>query len=208
MIIAIDGPAASGKGTIAKQVAAIYGLPHLDTGLIYRAVAKAVLDAGYAPDNVEKAIDAAIALDPTQFFGHWALGMARVEAGAPGEAIAPLQKAHDLSGGIPFTLGFLAYAYGRAGRPGDARELLERAQKIAAETYVPPSALALGYVGLDDWDATFDWWNRAIEVRDPLIMAVKSYSFFDPVRGDPRYRAMLRRMNLAGEVPVGCHEDV
>jgi CMP/dCMP kinase len=67
MIIAIDGPAASGKGTIAKQVAAIYGLPHLDTGLIYRAVAKAVLDAGYAPDNVEKAIDAAIALDPTQF---------------------------------------------------------------------------------------------------------------------------------------------
>ena len=54
MIIAIDGPAASGKGTIAKQVAAIYGLPHLDTGLIYRAVAKAVLDA-------------AIALDPTQF---------------------------------------------------------------------------------------------------------------------------------------------
>ena len=67
MIIAIDGPAASGKGTIAKQVAAIYGLPHLDTGLIYRAVAKAVLDAGYAPDNVEKAIDAAIALDPIQF---------------------------------------------------------------------------------------------------------------------------------------------
>ena len=42
MIIAIDGPAASGKGTIAKQVAAIYGLPHLDTGLIYRAVAKAL----------------------------------------------------------------------------------------------------------------------------------------------------------------------
>jgi len=67
MIIAIDGPAASGKGTIAKQVAAIYGLPHLDTGLIYRAVAKAVLDAGYAPDNVEKAIDAAIALDPRGF---------------------------------------------------------------------------------------------------------------------------------------------
>ncbi len=67
MIIAIDGPAASGKGTIAKQVAAVYGLHHLDTGLIYRAVAKAVLDAGYSPDNVEKAIEAAIALDPAKF---------------------------------------------------------------------------------------------------------------------------------------------
>ncbi len=48
MIIAIDGPAASGKGTIARQIAAVYGLHHLDTGLLYRAVAKAVLDAGYS----------------------------------------------------------------------------------------------------------------------------------------------------------------
>ena len=67
MIIAIDGPAASGKGTIAKQVASVYGLHHLDTGLIYRAVAKAVLDAGYPPDDVGHAIEAAIALDPTKF---------------------------------------------------------------------------------------------------------------------------------------------
>ena len=51
MIIAIDGPAASGKGTIAKQIARVYGLHHLDTGLIYRAVAKAVLDAGHSPDD-------------------------------------------------------------------------------------------------------------------------------------------------------------
>ena len=46
MIIAIDGPAASGKGTLGKRLAAHYGLRHLDTGLIYRAVAKALLDAG------------------------------------------------------------------------------------------------------------------------------------------------------------------
>ncbi len=67
MIIAIDGPAASGKGTIARQIAAVYGLQHLDTGLLYRAVAKAVLDAGYQPDDVEHAIEAAITLDPTKF---------------------------------------------------------------------------------------------------------------------------------------------
>ena len=67
MIIAIDGPAASGKGTIARRIAAIYGLQHLDTGLLYRAVAKAVLDAGYRPDDAEHAIEAAIRLDPTIF---------------------------------------------------------------------------------------------------------------------------------------------
>ncbi|MDE1974297.1 MAG: (d)CMP kinase, partial [Hyphomicrobiales bacterium] len=67
MIIAIDGPAASGKGTIAKKIASIYRLHHLDTGLIYRAVAKAMLDAGHSPDNGKEALAAAIALDPANF---------------------------------------------------------------------------------------------------------------------------------------------
>ncbi|MDQ4136594.1 MAG: (d)CMP kinase, partial [Pseudomonadota bacterium] len=46
MIIAIDGPAASGKGTLAKRLAVHFGLPHLDTGLLYRAVARMLLDSG------------------------------------------------------------------------------------------------------------------------------------------------------------------
>ncbi|HEY1745414.1 MAG TPA: (d)CMP kinase [Xanthobacteraceae bacterium] len=67
MIIAIDGPAASGKGTIARRIADVYGLHHLDTGLIYRAVAKAVLDDGQSPGDVKVATAAAIALDPVTF---------------------------------------------------------------------------------------------------------------------------------------------
>ncbi|HYP10156.1 MAG TPA: (d)CMP kinase [Xanthobacteraceae bacterium] len=67
MIIAIDGPAASGKGTIARQIASVYGLHHLDTGLLYRAVAKTMLDAGYSPDDAERATEIATRLDPTKF---------------------------------------------------------------------------------------------------------------------------------------------
>jgi cytidylate kinase len=63
MIIAIDGPAASGKGTLGKRLAAHYGLRHLDTGLLYRAVAKSLLDAGRRPDDVVAAVAAAKALD-------------------------------------------------------------------------------------------------------------------------------------------------
>jgi len=51
MIIAVDGPSASGKGTIARALAAHYGLPHMDTGLLYRAVAIGVLRAGGDPAN-------------------------------------------------------------------------------------------------------------------------------------------------------------
>jgi CMP/dCMP kinase len=67
MIIAIDGPAASGKGTIAKRLAARYGLPHLDTGLIYRAVAMAVLDGGDKLTDTARVTAAARALDPARF---------------------------------------------------------------------------------------------------------------------------------------------
>ena len=67
MIIAIDGPAASGKGTLGKRVAAHYGYRHLDTGLIYRAVAKAMLDAGDDLDDEMRAREAAEALDLSAF---------------------------------------------------------------------------------------------------------------------------------------------
>jgi len=58
MIIAVDGPAASGKGTIAKALARHYGLPHLDTGLLYRAVGMEVIRAGGDPADAEDALHA------------------------------------------------------------------------------------------------------------------------------------------------------
>jgi cytidylate kinase len=63
LVLAIDGPAASGKGTLARRLAAHYGLPHLDTGLLYRAIARALLDAGAGLGDVERAVAAARALD-------------------------------------------------------------------------------------------------------------------------------------------------
>jgi len=67
MIIAIDGPAASGKGTLGKRLAAHYHFRHLDTGVIYRAVAKAVLDAGADLNDEAAALAAAMELDPEKF---------------------------------------------------------------------------------------------------------------------------------------------
>jgi CMP/dCMP kinase len=64
MIIAIDGPAASGKGTLAKRIAARFGLDHLDTGLLYRAVARDVRRRGEELGDPAAAIAAARALDP------------------------------------------------------------------------------------------------------------------------------------------------
>ncbi|QGM96141.1 (d)CMP kinase [Methylocystis parvus] len=80
LVIAIDGPAASGKGTLARKLAEHYGLPHLDTGLLYRATACALLDEGLPLDDVEAAVEAARGLSLTDF------DEARLRAREMGEA--------------------------------------------------------------------------------------------------------------------------
>lgn len=80
MIIAIDGPAASGKGTLGKRLAAHYGLRYLDTGLLYRAVGQALLQAGHQLDDVARAAEAARTLDPARF------DETALKSGAAGEA--------------------------------------------------------------------------------------------------------------------------
>jgi cytidylate kinase len=80
LVLAIDGPAASGKGTLARRLAAHYGLPHLDTGLLYRATARAILDQGYVLSDVNAAVAAAEALDAAR------LPEARLRGAEMGEA--------------------------------------------------------------------------------------------------------------------------
>jgi cytidylate kinase len=65
MIIAIDGPAAAGKGTLARRIAAALNLPYLDTGILYRATAKRVLDSGASPADADAALAAAKSLGET-----------------------------------------------------------------------------------------------------------------------------------------------
>ncbi len=154
----------------------------------------------YLGHRLERMLDEGrhmVELDPNHFLGHLVVGLASVERGAIDEASAALEKARETSGGIPITIGYLALAYGRAGRRDDALKLLQQTEAMASKSYVPPSTLALGYVGLEDWDAAFEWWDRAVEARDPIVVPLKTFPFFDPMRSDPRYLALLRKMNLA-----------
>lgn len=101
MIIAVDGPAASGKGTIARALAAHYGLPHLDTGLLYRAVGVATFRAGGNPDAESDAV-AACTFDPSllgdpQLRSEAAGGLASRVSGHPGVRAALLRYQQDFA---------------------------------------------------------------------------------------------------------------
>ncbi len=92
MIIAIDGPAAAGKGTLARRLAEHLGLRHLDTGLLYRATGLAVLEAGGDPADAQAAARAAQALDPARLADP-ALRSERVGAAASVVAAIPAVRA-------------------------------------------------------------------------------------------------------------------
>jgi CMP/dCMP kinase len=94
LVIAIDGPAASGKGTLAKRLADLYDLPHLDTGLLYRAVARALLDGGLSLDDHAAAARAAGALDAG------GLDDPRLRDRAMGEAASRISAVPDVRGNL------------------------------------------------------------------------------------------------------------
>ncbi|HLQ90444.1 MAG TPA: (d)CMP kinase [Xanthobacteraceae bacterium] len=93
MIIAIDGPAASGKGTLGKRIAIHYGLRHLDTGLIYRAVAHRLREAGHRLDDAVEGARAARELDPAGFDESVLKGQEAGEAASVVSAIPAVRAA-------------------------------------------------------------------------------------------------------------------
>lgn len=109
LVIAVDGPAASGKGTIAARLAREYGLPHLDTGLLYRAVGVKVLGDGHSLDDAEAAAAAAWSLVPA--------GLTEDERLTTGEAG---EAASRVAGHPAVRAALLELQQAFAGQPGGA----------------------------------------------------------------------------------------
>ena len=93
MIIALDGPAASGKGTLARRLAQHFGLPHLDTGLLYRATARALMEAGERLDDERRAVEAARGLALMDFDEEQLRGREMGEAASVVAAIPAVREA-------------------------------------------------------------------------------------------------------------------
>ena len=112
------------------------------------------------------------------------------------EAIAAHRKAVEISGGGYALIGWLGLTLGLSGNAAEASSLLEVLHTKAEKGFVPPTSFAWIYLGLGETDAAFEWLNRAVEECDQFMMPIKSYEFFDPIRGDPRFLALVRKMNL------------
>jgi len=139
----------------------------------------------------------AIDLDPTFFFAHWLLAATYVNNGRFDEAIAAAERANELSGGNALTLGTLGSIYGRAGRPAEARRVLDELKARRRSAYVPACALAWAHFGVGALDRGLEWMARGVEERDPLLVTgLRGGPTYDRLRSLPAYQALLRKMNL------------
>jgi tetratricopeptide (TPR) repeat protein len=118
---------------------------------------------------------------------------------AADEAVAAGEKAAELDARSAYPLGLLGCVCGVVGRGDKARALLAELDDIESRAYVPAVARAWIYGGLGEHDDAFRFLNKAIDEGSPMVADSVVSPLAEGVRSDPRYKMVLKRMNLARE---------
>ena len=138
-----------------------------------------------------------IEMDPNYLLSYWFLGAGYAGKGMWKEAISAEEKAVALSEESPIFLGSFGWAYAISGQKDKARRTLNRLEKLSKEKYVSPYYRAMTYLGLGEKDRLFEYLEKAYEAREPmLVTTIKATPYFDSVRSDPKFKALLKKMGL------------
>lgn len=135
-------------------------------------------------------------LDPNFIVGRWALSQAYIVKGMYTEAIALNEQALQTAPTNQVFLRFAGLAYAKAGRRQEAEEIINRFRAIAKTQYVMSYHLVLIYAALGEKDKAFVELEQAFEERDYLLPRIKVEPFLDPLRDDPRFKDLIKRMGL------------
>jgi hypothetical protein len=135
-------------------------------------------------------------LDPNFAVLHWLLAHVFQGKGTYDEAILERQRAVELFDGAPFAVAELGGTYAAAGKATDARRILGELHDLSRSQYVSAHAIALIHTGLGELDEAFLWLDRAYSERCSILAWIKVDPRLDPLRSDPRFESLLRRMNI------------
>ena len=147
------------------------------------------------PARAAEEAQAALALAPGFWWLHWFYGTALLYQGKLRPGFRECQGVYETIRD-PLVVGGMAGLHGLFLRRKKARQLLSELEGMAGTMYVPPFAFALAYLGLGD-DRVFEWLDKSIDARDPMVTHLPSMPLYDGIRDDPRFRALLARMHLA-----------
>ena len=135
-------------------------------------------------------------LDPNFHETHLFLGRAYEQKGMYAEAVAEFRSAVELSGRRPFAVSGLAHAYAVSGERAAARELLGELEERSKTGYVSPYYIAHIHAGLGERAQALEWFDKAHEERDPMLVYLNVNPNLDGLRSEPRFRDLLRRVGL------------
>jgi len=139
----------------------------------------------------------ALLIDEGFWYAHWGLAWSYFFKGMYEEALAEHQKAKDLlKGWQPLIESSIGYTYARMGRRDDAQQVLKNLLERSKQEYVPSFVFVNLYFALEENNQGFEWLEKAYKERDPQLTWLKLNPFYDPVRSDPRFEAMLKKMGL------------
>src|SRR6266566_801459 len=133
--------------------------------------------------------------DPSFYLAHYTVGWAAIQKRDFATAFAELQKARSLED-KPWIIGTLGYAYAVAGDSKRAQAVLKELKQLAQHRRVTPFWVAMIYMALSDKNQAFQWLDRCYEERSPWLVWLKTDPALDPLRSDPRYADLLRRIGL------------
>lgn len=150
-------------------------------------------------DEAAAASRRVLRVQPDFAVARWNLGLALTQLGSFDDAIAELQKAVQLGNGSPVFLASLGYTYGKAGRRGDALRVLGELSALARERYVSPAEFVFVRVGLGQTEEAFVALERAYAQRSDMFVNLRVDPRLDPLRSDPRFHELLRRVGLVIE---------
>jgi serine/threonine protein kinase/tetratricopeptide (TPR) repeat protein len=164
---------------------------------VNNALAGRLLVAGRVDEALEQ-LKKTLEMDPRFAPAHQTLGWAYLNMGKHEEAIQEFQQALQLSGTDDTNpIVDLGFAYAAAGKREQARKILAKLKKLHEQGVVPSGSIAILYGALGELDEAFAWLEKAYEERDPELTYIKVPARrFEPLRHDPRYQDMLRRMGL------------
>ena len=137
-----------------------------------------------------------LAVRPDDRFPLWPLGWALICNHQAEEAIPVLEKAVSVTNRSPGVISALIWAYANAGRRADALRLLGELKKRRQTGYIPAGAFVDAYLGLGDNDEAFAWFERAFEEQSNILIYIKVFPLYDPLRGDSRFQDLVRRVGL------------
>ena len=144
---------------------------------------------------------AGIELDPNYHVLHWCVGWGSAGQGKYDEATEAFEKAVSLAPGDPISEALLGWVLGLAGRQQEALRILEGLERRRSRDYVSGWNLAIVNVGTGNHDRAISWLQHAAEDRDGLMTFNSQSLIFDPLRSDPRFQALLKKMNFP-DVPA------